>query len=247
MIGFLENHFYSYFYNLSMILEEFKDRFYILFYDNDTIFEGNFNYLCLEDNNLFNNEIFSNIIKNQNNFESKLVFHKIKSFYQNKNFSDLLKLIKKKLEGKYPIDTKLFVQSLQNQIILRKCLLSPNALNSFKNLKEKVQNIINNNNEENLKNLNDMLDNIDIIVFEKMLELLEKLRINSLIKDIFELSTFLNMLSEIELYINDSNTEENIQYFKFMKFLLTKLENKSFNYGKLSKQIIELFQNYIFD
>ena len=240
MIGFLENHFYSYFYNLSMILEEFKDRFYILFYDNDTIFEGNFNYLCLGDNNLYNI-----ILKNQSNFESKLVFHKIKSFYQNKNFSDLLKLIKKKLEGKYPIDTKLFVQSLQNQIILRKCLLSLNALNSFKKLKEIVQNVINNNNEENRKNLNDILDNIDIIIFENMLELLEKLRINSLFKKIFEIEEFLIMLSQLETYINDSYTEENIQYLKFMKFVLIKVDNKKITF--CSEQIIELFQNYIFD
>ena len=240
----LENHIYSYFYYFSMILEVFKDRFYILFYDNDTISDGNFNYLCLEDNNLCNL-----IIKMQSNFESKLVFQKIKGFYQNKTFSHLLKVIKTKLEGKHSIDTQLFIQSLQNQIILRKCLLSPNALNSFKKLKKNVQKIINNN-EKNLNDLNEMLNKIDITIIDKMLELLEQLRNNSLFKEIFELSQFLKMLRQIELCINDSNTEENIQYYQFMKFLLTKENNDkhvSFYNDKLSKQIIELFQNYILD
>ena len=122
----LEDHIDSYINYLSMILEQFKDRFYILFYDNDTISYGNFNYLCLEDDNLYNI-----IIKNQSNFESKFVFQKIKGFYQNKNFPYLLKEIKKKTDGKYPINTKLFIESLKIQIILRKSLLSANALNSF--------------------------------------------------------------------------------------------------------------------
>ncbi len=98
-----------------------------------------------------------------------------------------------------------------------------------------------------------MLNKIDITILDKMLELLEELRNNALFKEIFELSQFLKMLGQIELYINDSNTEENIQYFKFMKFLLTKENNDkndkngSFYNDKLSKQIIELFQNYILD
>ena len=236
----LEDYIDSYINYFSMILEQFKDRFYILFYDNDTISYGNFNYLCLEDDNLYNI-----IIKNQSNFESKFVFQKIKGFYQNKNFPYLLKEIKKKTDGKYPINTKLFIESLKIQIILRKSLLSANALNSFKDLKKTVQNIINNNNKGNKKILNDKLDKIDTIIFEKMIDYFEKLKRNSLFKVIFEFSSFFDLLIKIELCINDTNTEGNIQLFKFMKFILAKIKNNTYYNNNLSKQVIELFQNYI--
>ena len=78
-----------------------------------------------------------------------------------------------------------------------------------------------------------------------MIEYFEKLKRNSLFKVIFEFSIFFDLLIKIELCINDTNTEGNIQLFKFMKFILAKIKNNTYYNNNLSKQVIELFQNYI--
>ena len=236
----LEEHFNSYVIYFGMISKEFQKRFYIIFYDRDTISDGDFNFLSLEDNNIFN--IF---LQNQINFRSKLMFQNIKGFYQEKNYSYLLQKISEITGRKNLNNSTKFINLLHFQIILRKSLFSEKALNSFTELKRVIQNIIQNNTDNNKKILDDLIDKLEIIVFEKILELLQNIKKESLFETLFEIPMFLNVLSDIELNTNDSKSEENIQYLKLMKFILTKVKNNSFYDNNLSNQLVELFQKYI--
>jgi len=236
----LEEHFNLYVNYFAIISKEFQKRFYIIFYDRDTISDGDFNFLSLEDNNIFN--IF---LQNQINFQSKLMFQNIKGFYQKKNYSYLLQKIKEITEGKNSIDSTKFINLLNFHIILRKSLFSQKALNSFKNLKTVIQNIIKDNTDNNKKILDDLINKLEIIVFEKILDLLQNIKKESLFEMLFELPMFLNILNNIEINTNDSNSEENIQYLKLMKFILNKVKNNSFSNKNLSNQLVELFQKYI--
>jgi len=238
----------SYVNYFSMISKELKDRFYIIFYDKNTISYGNFNFLSFEDDDNNNNNILNNIFQNQNNFKSKYVFQNVKGFFEKKNYSFLLKKINQISEKKKSIDSKKFINSLQLQISLRKNFFSENALNSFRDLKKVIQDIIKENNtESNTKILDNLINKIDIIIFDKILEILKIIKNQSLFEMLFELPMFLKILNDIETYTNDSDSEENIQYLQLMKFLLTKVQNNSLFNHHLSNQLVDLFQNYIFD